>query len=362
MASFLGNWGPKIFDADALTKIFIENAVAKALDPSRFSGEARIIRIRHILLNAWKGIGITSVLHADDVLTRTLAFFDNIRTAHATGPADALVSDPASDAADQPRQTVAQYQKMSAIDLLFGIIKDKAIDRQNNEDRAVLGRCLEYIVYYRANTVSSHARLTLALLKLHTIDDLNELGHYSGWDVIMHAVLPLLEEKRIKLEDPFFAGLVRDIIVAGIDYMVSPEKYASESQTRLLAFVPQLEAMPTDPKAKNLLNNISNVVAYGVCVDNDELMESTLNRVIQSIKDQVGGKGLFIAAAKNLFSTKNILAMSTATFAEYSCYNSRVLPGPVKWIGYSMYPKLFFLTRQALANVEDLFSFKTAEL
>jgi hypothetical protein len=84
-------------------------------------------------------------------------------------------------------------------------------------------------------------------------------------------------------------------------------------------------------------------------------MDSTLNHVLQNLRFKVGGKGLFVSASNSLFSHKHILVMSTATtVAEYACANSHILPGPVKWVGYTMYPHLFLMTRKALVGVENL--------
>jgi hypothetical protein len=357
MDGFLSNWGPKIFDADAVTKLFIENAIAKALDQSRWKGHTRLIRVRHMLLAAWKGLGITNVLHTNDVLNQAIDYF------HETATTDSFSDSPAaanSNIKTTQRVSNDVFEKISAVELLFGIVKDTAIDAWKTEDRAILGKCLEYTVYFKENILSSKIELTVAIFKSKTLFWLNNDGHFSGWDVIMRVVLPLLAEKRTELQDPFIAELVQMSRDAGKDQMQSPAKYALESQTLLRPYIPKLEQMMTsDPKAKNLLNNIRNVLDYGVCIDNDELMDSTLNRVLQNLRFKVGGKGLFISASNTLFSHKNILAMSTATVAEYACANSRIVPGPVKWVGYAMYPHLFLMTRRALVGVENLFTRKT---
>ena len=397
MDNVLSTWGPRIFDPDAMTKIFIENATAKALDPSRWSGKSRLIRIRHMLLDAWKSLGITSVLHSNDVLKQAIDFFQTTDTPGAShldidknteakvteakvngisdSPANSNIditqsatesninsTQSATESNINSTQSASEdlFQKISAVELLFGIVKDTAIDTWKNEDKAILGKCLEYTVYYRDNVISSNMDLDVGIFKSKTLYWLNNGNYFSGWDVIMRVVLPLLAARKTELKDPFFAELVEMSRHADVDWMQSPAKYALESQTLLRPYIPKLEQMMTsDPKAKNLLNNIRNVLDYGVCIDNDELMDSTLNRVLQNLRFKVGGKGLFISASNTLFSHKNILAMSTATVAEYACANSRVLPGPVKWVGYAMYPHLFLMTRKALVGVENLFTRKT---
>ena len=356
MDSVLSGWGPRIFDADAVTKLFIENAIAKALDQSRWKGHTRLIRVRHMLLAAWKGLGITNVLHTNDVLKQAIDYF------RETATTDSISDSPAAANSNiNSTQSASEdlFQKISAVELLFGIVKDTAIDAWKTEDRAILGKCLEYIVYFKDNVISSNMDLEVGIFKSKTLYWLNNGNYFSGWDVIMRVVLPLLAAKRTELQDPFIAELVDKSKRAGVTKMQSPAKYALESQTLLRPYIPKLEKMTSDPKAKNLLNNIRNVLDYGVCIDNDELMDSTLNRVLQNLRFKVGGKGLFISASNTLFSHKNILAMSTATVAEYACANSRVLPGPVKWVGYAMYPHLFLMTRKALVGVENLFTRKT---
>jgi hypothetical protein len=102
MDCVFSTWGPKIFDADAVTKLFIENATAKALDPSSYSGHSRLICIWNILLNTWKGLGITSVLHSNAVLKQAIDFFQTNETAAIDS-----ISDSSADSKIKSTQNVS---------------------------------------------------------------------------------------------------------------------------------------------------------------------------------------------------------------------------------------------------------------
>jgi hypothetical protein len=143
------------------------------------------------------------------------------------------------------------------VELLFGIVKDTAIDTWKTEDRAILGKCLEYTVCFRDNALSSDMELNIGIFKSKTLYWLNNGNFYSGWDVIMRVVLPLLAERKTELQDPFFAELVEMSISAGVDKMQSSDKYALESQTLLRPYIPELALMTSDPKAKNLTFKMS---------------------------------------------------------------------------------------------------------
>jgi hypothetical protein len=344
-ANMLLGLGTRFIDPNSLAKIFIETIAAKAVDPSRWSDAAKKVRLRHIMLEAWEAANIVKVLRLDDVVAQAAAFLG----------------------VEVPK--TPEYLKISAMDLLFGILKDTALDTWKPEELMLLAKSLNYAIYCRSDAFDDLVGLTLAMMVDHTIDELHESDHWSAWNVVIQVVLPLLHSKRTLLVDPFYARLVAQINLVDEASMQSQTKIEKESRTLLLSYQAQLKVEPTAQTAKTdqediavvkarakakhiILKNIQNVLDYGVCIDNDDMLEATVARIIESIKSKVDFKGLFISGAKTLSTTENVLAFSTATAVELAFRNTPFLPGPVRWLGYSLCPVLFLSSRSAIMAAE----------
>jgi hypothetical protein len=326
-ANILAGLGNRLIDTSSLTKTFIENIAAKALDPSRWLENARPLRIRHVVMNALQAAGVASVLHSDDVVAQAAAFL-GVAVPHAP-----------------------EYLKISAMELLYGILKDTALDAWSPENRMLVAKALNYAIYYRADSYADYSELTSATLTKYTVDELHEHVRCSAWNLVIQCVLPLLNSKKTLLVDPFYARLVAQINLSDPSFMQSQDKIDKESRTLLLAFQTRVQAAPEGKAKTMLLKNIQNILDYGVCMDNDDALETAIAHAIQSTKLTL--KGLFITAAKNLFSTANVLAFSTATAADLAFRTLPNLPTPVRLIGYSLYPELFLGTRKAILAAES---------
>jgi hypothetical protein len=317
-ANMLAGLGNRLIDTSSLTKALIETIAAKALDPTRWLENTRLLRIRHVVLNACQAAGVATVLHSDDVVAQAAAVLD----------------------VAVPREP--QYLKISAMELLYGILKDTALDAWKPEERLLVAKALNYAIYYRADPYTHCADLTPALLMKYTIDELHEHTHCSAWNLVIQLILPLLYAKKASLVDPFYARLVAQISLTDASFMQSQDKIDRENRTLLLAFQAQLQ-----PEAV-LLKKIQNILDYGVCMDNDDVLETAMARATQSIQSKINMKGLFISTAKSLLSTENVLAFSMATAADLAFRNTPNLPGPVRWLAYSLTPELFLGTRKAV--------------
>ena len=327
--------GTRFIDPNGLAKNFIETIAAKAVDPSRWSDAAKKVRLRHIMLEAWEAANVVKVLRLDDVVAQAAAFLG----------------------VEVPK--TPEYIKISAVDLLYSILKDTALDTWKPEERMLLAKSLNYAIYCRSDSFEDRVGLTLDTMAASTIDELHERDHWSAWNVVIQFVLPFLSSKRTLLVDPFYARLVAQINLTDAVFFQSQAKIEKESRTLLLSYQAQLKVEPTAQediavvKAKTIiLKNIQNVLDYGVCIDNDDMLEATVARIIESIKSKVDFKGLFISGAKTLSRTENVLAFSTATAADLAFRNIPFLPGPVRWLGYSLCPELFLISRSAILAAE----------
>ena len=115
-ANMLLGLGTRFIDPNSLAKNFIETIAAKAVDPSRWSDAAKKVRLRHIMLEAWEAANIAKVLRLDDVVAQAAAFLG----------------------VEVPK--TPEYLKISAIDLLYNILKDTALDTWKPEERMLLAK------------------------------------------------------------------------------------------------------------------------------------------------------------------------------------------------------------------------------
>jgi hypothetical protein len=264
---------PSILDPEVMSKTFIESLAAKALDPSRWSGAGRDMRMRHMVLDGWKALGITPVLCAADVMQQAGKWLEK------------QGKDVQGDLLGDLRKVEQgeEWRRISAVELIFLILKDSALDAWTADQRKTVGKCLNYAIWARdkPDKLRGNEDWSDIMKKLNILEFWKQT-EAGPWDVVMFVVMPVLNNT--KLDDPSAAMAVEALK----GNVIWNDKVSMENMTWLTRFLEVLkkaELAKPSKEGANLRRNVAHVLETGACIDSQTLIDETVNKTVQNVLD-----------------------------------------------------------------------------
>ena len=265
-----------------------DKAYEKILDESRWSEKGKKMRIHDLGMDVAKQLGEGVVLRSGDVVMQACEWLEKELTSTTTTeqPLAKMLLEKI-----RAQQKYAAWEKISAVELMFDILKDESLTALQPDERRILAKCLNYAIEYSEHyeglsrddgTTIARTTLTANFVKRYTVQEIWDTGEYTAWNVVNMVVIPLLNDKGIRMQEASVARLVSQFQLNMEENTTGKnniEKVKKENIQMLKEFSNTSRALVIIKDKKQLariLDNIHNVLIWGKCVDWSNLMDKTV--------------------------------------------------------------------------------------